>query len=162
MLRVTPDGRHLIVTAESATWYVYRLWPDDPPGRTLADYAEQLSREPDRADLRLARARALLWRGRYDEALADLDRAAAGELPEAYWLRGLVRAARNDRDGAIADFSAVIWLDPRPARAYRRRGLARAEKGDYAGAKADLDEAFRRDPALAPKAPRFAGQTEAK
>jgi WD40 repeat protein len=148
-LRVTPDGRHLVVTAENATWYVYRLWPDDPPGRALADYDAQLSRDPGRADLRLARAQALLWRGRYDEALADLDQAAAAESPKAYCLRGLVRAARKDQDGAIADFGAVIRLDPQPARAYHRRGLAYAQKGDFARAKADLDEAFDRDPALA-------------
>jgi WD40 repeat protein len=151
------DGRHLIVrTREWArpwNWHVYRLWPDPPPGRTLADYDKQLKATPDRADLRLGRAQALLWRGRYAEALADLDAALAADdrLVEAHWLRGLVRAARQDHDGAIADFGAVIRLDPKHARAYQQRGLARAARGEFTEAKTDLDEAFRRDPALAPR-----------
>jgi WD40 repeat protein len=117
VLHVTPDGRHLIVTDDSATWYVYRLWPDDPPGRTLADYAEQIGREPDRTDLRLARARALLWRGRYCEALPDLDRAASAGSAEAYWLRGLVRAGLGDFAGAKADLDEALRLDPGLAKA---------------------------------------------
>ena len=45
--------------------------------------------------------------------------------------RGLAQYGRHDYDGAIADFSAVIALDPANVGALRNRALAYGAKGDY-------------------------------
>jgi Flp pilus assembly protein TadD len=44
-------------------------------------------------------------------------------------------------DGAIADYSKAIELDPKDASAWFARSLARKAKGDQVGADADLAQA---------------------
>lgn len=74
------------------------------------------------------------------------------------WLNGatpavrllLSRAAREANAGAsqdaVADFSAVLTLQPDLADAWRRRAEARFATGDVRGAISDLEEAVRREP----------------
>lgn len=52
---------------------------------------------------------------------------------------------KGDYDGAIADSSRAIELDPRNAYAYRVRGNAKDDKGDYAGAVADYRDSIALD-----------------
>ncbi len=60
--------------------------------------------------------------------------------------------ARGDREiadaasEAVADFSAVLDLEPDFSEGYNHRAVARAAEGDYAGAVRDIEEALRRDP----------------
>jgi tetratricopeptide (TPR) repeat protein len=54
-----------------------------------------------------------------------------------------------DLDGAIADYTEAIRLDPGNALAFNNRGSARNQKGDLDGAIADCNEALRLDPQLA-------------
>src|SRR5438128_7669797 len=64
--------------------------------------------------------------------------------------RGLAREAKGDHDGAIADYSRAIELDPKFAvGAYSNRGLAKQAKGDLDGAIADYNRAIELDPKLA-------------
>ncbi|HXG62021.1 MAG TPA: hypothetical protein VNO22_11630 [Planctomycetota bacterium] len=56
---------------------------------------------------------------------------------EAYARRARERLAEGDFDGAIADCSKVIEMNPECVEAYAQRGLARERKGDLDGAKAD-------------------------
>jgi TonB family protein len=51
---------------------------------------------------------------------------------------GLLKMANGDLDGAIADYSEAIRLDPLLADARYNRGLARYGKGDLEGAMADI------------------------
>ncbi len=60
--------------------------------------------------------------------------------------RGLRDLDNNAADEALADFDAVITLEPELAEAYSRRALARALQGDNAGAIADLEQALLREP----------------
>lgn len=57
--------------------------------------------------------------------------------------------AANDYDKAIADFSALIRLDPKNAAVYGDRGLAYRKKGDLDRAIADYTDAIRIDPKYA-------------
>ena len=60
--------------------------------------------------------------------------------------RGLRDLNNNAGDEALADFNAVITLDPTLAEAYNRRALARSMVGDLTGAVLDIGESLRRDP----------------
>jgi WD40 repeat protein len=85
-----------------------------------------------------------------DQVEVDLHAALGVEKSaRAYYLRGLLRARRQARAGAIADFTEAIRLDPKHARAYHARGILLAEQEDYARAREDLDRAFDLEPALA-------------
>jgi len=53
---------------------------------------------------------------------------------------------KKEYDGAVADFSEAIKLDPRTANGYVSRGLAYRAKGDYDRAIADQSEALRLNP----------------
>src|SRR2546423_1794714 len=69
--------------------------------------------------------------------------------PHDYNNRGDARFAKGDHDGAIADYTKAIEIDPRVAGPYAGRGLARQAKGDLDGAIADYTKAIEIDPHLA-------------
>jgi tetratricopeptide (TPR) repeat protein len=58
-----------------------------------------------------------------------------------YINRGWAKRAKGDFDGAIADYSKAIELNPKLAVAYSNRGEAKKAKGDQEGADADLAQA---------------------
>ena len=64
----------------------------------------------------------------------------------AYATRAKQRNLAKDYDGAIADASEAIRLNPQTQNAHNNRGLARLVKGDFDGAIADYNEAIRLDP----------------
>src|ERR1700719_1626676 len=59
-----------------------------------------------------------------------------------YYGRGLAKSTKGDQDGAIADFSQAIELNPKLAEAYLIRGGAKQTKGDLEGAIADENQAI--------------------
>jgi Flp pilus assembly protein TadD len=63
-----------------------------------------------------------------------------------YYNRGIDRQAKGDLDGAIADYTKAIEIDPRSAHAYNSRGNLRDAKGDHDGAIADFTKAIEIDP----------------
>src|SRR5271165_2411864 len=65
---------------------------------------------------------------------------------EAYYLRGVVKRAKGDLDGANADYSKVIELKPDYAEAYYNRGDVKQAKGDLDGAVADYSKAIELKP----------------
>ena len=71
------------------------------------------------------------------------------DFAEAYNNRGLARAAEDDRDGAIKDYTEAIRLKPDLAETYRNRGNARRAKGNLDGALKDYTEAIRLKPDFA-------------
>jgi tetratricopeptide (TPR) repeat protein len=62
--------------------------------------------------------------------------------PKIYYERGWARAEKGDYEGAIADLTKAIELNPKQARAYAERGWARRQRGDYDGAIADYNRAI--------------------
>src|SRR5262249_23947509 len=67
----------------------------------------------------------------------------------AFTARGIVKIAKQDYDGAIADFDSALRISPRLADAYLRRGLAWETKDDFERALADYDRALILSPLLA-------------
>jgi tetratricopeptide (TPR) repeat protein len=71
------------------------------------------------------------------------------ELPEELqtlsW-RGHARGSRDDHEGALEDFDALIAAEPDCAYAYYQRAQVRRDAGDLQGAVADLNEAIAIDP----------------
>src|SRR2546428_12695457 len=72
-----------------------------------------------------------------------------GQTAAAFLESGDRKLAAKNYDGAIADFTRVIELDPKFDLAYYNRGLARQAKGDLDGAIADSTPAIELDPKVA-------------
>jgi tetratricopeptide (TPR) repeat protein len=64
------------------------------------------------------------------------------ETAADYNNRGIAKVGKGDFDGAIADYSRALELDPKFAAAYRRRGIAKQAKSDFDGAIADYNRAL--------------------
>jgi tetratricopeptide (TPR) repeat protein len=62
---------------------------------------------------------------------------------EAFNARGLVKLRLGQWDGAIADYSAALALEPRDYRSLFARGVARLRKGEREGGERDLSSARR-------------------
>lgn len=72
--------------------------------------------------------------------------ATALASSDVYFLRGEAKRENSDLDGAIADFTKTIEIDPQAAWAYCNRGLAKRDKGDLDGAIGDWDKTIEIDP----------------
>lgn len=59
---------------------------------------------------------------------------------------GNAKNAQRNYDGAIADYTQAIALDPKNAMAYHNRGYAKRDKGDNDGAIADYTQVIALDP----------------
>jgi len=64
----------------------------------------------------------------------------------AYNDQGMAKDKKGDFDGAIADYTHAIELDPTFTGAYYNRGLAKKHKGDLDGAIADYDHVIQSNP----------------
>ena len=73
----------------------------------------KLAKSEDQATAYANRAIAYLAKQDPDKALADADAAvtANGNNAKAYLIRGTIRSAKSDTEGAIADFKKVVELD---------------------------------------------------
>jgi tetratricopeptide (TPR) repeat protein len=72
---------------------------------------------------------------------------------QEYFERAYARAA-EDPEGAIADYSKAIRLNPKYAVAFNNRGIARRQIGDLEGARADERQAIRLESQAAAEAKR--------
>lgn len=93
---------------------------------------------------------ALLWAGRYREALAKLDEGAA--IGTKIWVdcwRGAAHLLLGERREALADLDAAVATDPQDLEAYLWRGETYRLMGRTAEALHDLDRALALDPGYA-------------
>jgi tetratricopeptide (TPR) repeat protein len=79
----------------------------------------------------------------------DLSTSLAVPVIETYFNEGKAKFQAGDWDGAIAEFSQVLSLDPKQVVAYSNRGMAKSKKADFDGAIADFTQAVSLDPRLA-------------
>lgn len=89
--------------------------------------------------------------GRSSGKIASEAVKGATRLPDhtragAFRASAAAKRERGDTNGAIADYSEAIRLDPSSAETFFLRGFARREQGDWKGAIVDYDEAIRLDP----------------
>ncbi len=113
--------------------------------------APLIAAEPNNDNLYALRAKEYLRLKKYDEALADADKAVQlnPKNTNALIIRGLVKTEKRDYDGAIADFTQSIKLAPNQGYAYIGRGTAYERKEDYDPAIADYAKAAEVDPRTA-------------
>jgi lipoprotein NlpI len=64
-----------------------------------------------------------------------------------YFQSALKKEKQGDYDGAMADYTKSIELDPQHASTYNNRGNIRNKRGDTEGALADYEQAMQLDPA---------------
>jgi tetratricopeptide (TPR) repeat protein len=79
----------------------------------------------------------------------DLSKFDMGPKPkdaDGFLNRGSARGFNGDMNGAIADFSRAIELDPKSVSANYRRGITKLQKGDYDGAIGDLTRTIELSP----------------
>ncbi|WP_170144378.1 tetratricopeptide repeat protein [Dichotomicrobium thermohalophilum] len=98
------------------------------------------------------RAAALIKVRHYDDALNDLEQAAATADGDAQLLilRGQVRRFDGKPQAAVQDFSAALEIAPENGEAYAGRGLAQLERGRVQEALNDCDMAVTFAPDHAP------------
>ena len=94
-----------------------------------------------KAHLRAWRGEALLWLGRYAEALEPLDAAVSAGSELAFCWRGGARLLLGDHAGAEADLDAAVGLDPGDAEARLWRGELYRRTGRLEEARAELKRA---------------------
>jgi tetratricopeptide (TPR) repeat protein len=63
-----------------------------------------------------------------------------------FFLRASAKHDRKDYEGAIADYTQAIRINPNYAEAYNNRGWVRNRAGDFQGAIADLNQVIRINP----------------
>ena len=78
--------------------------------------------------------------------LSKFDMGAKPNDAEGFLNRAGARGFNGDRNGAIADLSHAIDLDPKSEPAVYRRGAFKLQKGDYDGAITDLSRAIELSP----------------
>lgn len=114
-------------------------------------FSEAIAADPDMADLRRQRAKALMSLKKYDEAIKDytevirISAISAGKpLADAYYFRGWAYFKSEELDKAIADLDRAIQIRPTSAKFFNRRGWIYLEgKGLLDQALSDFNEAIR-------------------
>ena len=87
-----------------------------------------------------------------DVARKQAGAAAAAPVTERqltaqeYFERALAQQNKGDLDGALADYTEALRLNPQYAAAYLNRGIVRAAQKDYRGAVADYEARLRLRP----------------
>ena len=123
----------------------FRSWgwaETDQPEKAIAAFDDGIALRPDIAQFYLDRGRTFSRLGQHARAIADLDTAVKLDKDaNTFELRGRVKIAAEDLDGALADLDEAIRLGPKKPLAYEQRGYAYFRKGDSARALADLNTA---------------------
>jgi len=103
------------------------------------------------ADDYLAQAKALLGKKGSEQEVISLanQMLALRQSAEAYFYRAYAKDDLGDKQGAIADFSQAIAINPQYADAYYNRGVVKSDLGDKQGAIADFSQAIAINPQYA-------------
>jgi tetratricopeptide (TPR) repeat protein len=112
------------------------------------DFTAAIDLKPKFPMALIARAGILAGRGKYDEAIADLDKAIAANatVAAAYSDRGMAYAGKKQFAKALTDLSKAIELTPGEGDGYAIRGSVYAMSGDNEKALADLNKAIQMNP----------------
>jgi tetratricopeptide (TPR) repeat protein len=130
-----PNGYH----ARGVTWYRQSNF-----ARAISDFDQAIKLSPTFANAYYMRG-ICRFMGQSDTngGIADLDKAIQYDADASYYsMRGLMRIEKDDADGAIADCTRALELNPKYSAAYENRGTAHALKRSYREALVDFDHAL--------------------
>src|SRR5690606_39369259 len=90
------------------------------------------------------KGRELYEKREYMEALLNLNRALELDknYSQAYYVRGNIKDAFDDRHGAMKDYNLAVEKNPKFAEAFFARGNVKMKLQDYYGAIADYSAAI--------------------
>jgi Tfp pilus assembly protein PilF len=110
-------------------------------------YRQYLALQPSDAAVRARFVHMLVDQQKYDEALAELDRAEAGKAPssDALLLRADILIAQKKLDDAVATLQRALALNPTDAHLLTGLGRIYMEKRDFASAEKTLKAALQID-----------------
>lgn len=111
----------------------------------VRDYTALLQSDPQPAEVHGNLGLAYAALGDHTAAAAEFEAALAYEHEDGttlYLNRGVSQALRGEHEKAIADYSRVLRLDPRAAKAHMNRGVSRAALGDHERAIEDFSRAL--------------------
>ncbi len=111
---------------------------------SLTAVVERTPNDPNAYNIRGA---ALGKAGRYDDAIADFNRALQinPSFAQAYANRGLVYRLKDDDANAVADYNRALQVNPQYANAYVRRGNVYRRQNQLALALEDYNRAIQID-----------------
>lgn len=111
---------------------------------SLTAVVERTPNDPNAYNIRGA---ALGKAGRYDDAIADFNRALQinPRFAQAYANRGLVYRLKDDDANAVADYNRALQVNPEYANAYVRRGNVYRRQNQLALALEDYNRAIKID-----------------
>lgn len=116
-------------------------------GRTdlaLADLSRAIQLAPEEPGYYLNRSAVHLVREEYDLALEDAAKAIEfGQPKMGHNNRAILFEKKGDLPAAIAEWTKVLEIDPKNARAYGRRGILLAATGDRKSAIEDLQRGMK-------------------
>lgn len=124
------------------------LMLDGRPEQAETVQSEALSLVPDDLELRIDRAITRADRGRWWDAIDDLNHASelAPERIEVLILRAEAYRRVEAPELALDDLERALTIRPDHAEAMAHRGVVRFELGDLAGAAEDWQQVLRLDP----------------
>ena len=110
-------------------------------------YRSYLAAQPDDAKVRARLVHLLVEQRQYDVALAELDRADAGEVPslDSLRLRADIAVGQKKWDESIAALNKAIALAPQDAELHGGLGRIYMQKHDYPAALKELKSALQLD-----------------
>ncbi len=116
----------------------------------MARVSKETKRVRREVKAKLARGEELQEAGQLAAARKLFDEVLALELPDdlrayAYAARADVRDDEDDFDGAIADYTAALAIDPDDPALYYMRSIVHSGRADWPATCADLDAAFARN-----------------
>ena len=110
-------------------------------------YRKYLAAMPDDSGARTRLVHLLLEQEKYDDALAELDRAGTSQAPtlESLKLRADIQIAQKHLDDAITTLKQAIALAPGDAQLHGGLGRLFLQKKDFASAEKELNVALQMD-----------------
>jgi tetratricopeptide (TPR) repeat protein len=115
----------------------------------IASYSKAIEILPADPAAYLNRASLYLVKANYEGMFADANKAlelGTAAPADAYVIRGTGRAGKGDVDGAIADCTKAIKINPKHALAYNNRANNKMQKRDFDGALADCNKSIALNP----------------
>jgi serine/threonine protein kinase/regulator of sirC expression with transglutaminase-like and TPR domain len=120
----------------------------------VKDFTEALQINPNYAEALSKRCHCHLMLGDRLRAMQDCTQALQvasnfAQAYQAYTNRGIARLSLGDAQGAIADYSQAIQINPKHALAFNNRGQVKDRMGDKEGAIQDFTQAIKVEPKFA-------------